>query len=262
MEVRELDGPAQLRQACALLDAVWRTDAEHTVMPPDLLRALTLAGSYAAGAYADGELLGVSVGVFGPPRRRALHSHVTGVAASARGRGVGRALKLHQREWALARGVDRVTWTFDPLVRRNAHVNLVRLGATVAAYLPDLYGPLQDAFNAGTESDRLLVEWELASDHVLRALAGALASSPRPDVTGLPVALAVGTADEPRIRPVTGTAALVEVPADIEALRSRDPVLAARWRTAVREVLGGLLGAGATVSGFADGRYVVSQPCG
>ena len=78
-------------------------------------------------------------------------------------RGIGRALKAHQREWAFAREVGTITWTFDPLIARNAHFNLAVLGARVTDYLVDHYGDMGDAINSGDESDRLHVAWHLAS---------------------------------------------------------------------------------------------------
>ena len=92
-----------------------------------------------------------------------LHSHLLAVAEDRRGQGLGLALKQSQRAWALQRGITRVTWTFDPLVVRNAELNLRRLGAVAGEYLPDHYGRMRDAFNAGDATDRLLVRWQLDS---------------------------------------------------------------------------------------------------
>ena len=78
-------------------------------------------------------------------------------------RNVGYALKLHQRAWALQRGIATITWTFDPLVRRNAYFNLAKLGVRATRYLPNFYGAMQDPINAGDDTDRLLVDWDLAS---------------------------------------------------------------------------------------------------
>lgn len=259
MEIRELSGIAELMRACALFDGVWRPAPESRAMTVDMLAALTLAGSYAAGAWDGDELLGASVGFFGAPASRSLHSHVTGVSARARGLGVGFALKRHQRGWALDRGVTHVTWTFDPLVRRNAHVNLVKLAAAAVTYLPDLYGPLDDGINAGDPSDRLLVSWDLASARVAAAVEG-MPAAPDAGLAGAVAVLAADDAGRPvRADPGGAATVLVDVPADVEALRRADPALASAWRAAVREVLGGLLGAGARVVGFAGtGGYVVA----
>ena len=100
-------------------------------MQPALLRALGHGGNYLVGAYRvdTGELVGASVAFFTEPLGAAMHSHITGVLAGTAGRGVGAALKWHQRQWALERGLTRITWTFDPLIARNSYFNLTRLGA-------------------------------------------------------------------------------------------------------------------------------------
>ncbi len=258
VEVRPLAELPALVAACTLFDDVWHPAPDARPMTVDVLRALTLVGNYAAGAYADRALVGASVGFFAQPDSRSLHSHVTAVADTARGLGVGLALKLHQRRWALDRGIGQITWTFDPLVRRNAHVNLVKLAATPQAYLPDFYGPIDDALNAGDASDRLLVAWELDSPAVAAAVAG------RPAVcepTSAVVALRAADGDRPETADADGDVVLVGVPADIETLRRVDPVLAGEWRAAVRAVLGGLLAAGGRVLGFTGGgSYVVRRP--
>jgi GNAT superfamily N-acetyltransferase len=138
-------------------------------MPPNLLRALAHVGNYAVGLYAvptEGDpsaerMIGASVGFFAAPDDRSLHSHITGIVGDHRGRGLGRLLKQHQREWALARGVHRITWTFDPLVARNASFNLRVLGARVGEYYVDHYGAMDDGVNRGDESDRIFAVWDL-----------------------------------------------------------------------------------------------------
>ncbi|MEQ4724521.1 GNAT family N-acetyltransferase [Nonomuraea sp. B19D2] len=213
--------------------------------------AISHAGGYVAGAFDGDRLVGGSVGFLAADD--ALHSHVTGTAA---GRGIGFELKLHQRRWALARGLERVTWTYDPLVRRNAHFNLTKLGARPGEYLPCCYGVMSDAINQGDESDRLLAVWPLSAPHVEALVRREPYQAPVPD--GAVVALA----DEDG-RPVPGPAdadtVLVAVPADIEGLRIADPGTAKAWRHAVRDVLGGLMAEGRAVTGFAGKNYYVVE---
>jgi predicted GNAT superfamily acetyltransferase len=227
------------------------------------MRALSKAGNYVAGAYRGDDLVGASVAFFGPPAGAAMHSHIAAVAPGLRGRSVGFAVKQHQRAWALHRGVRRISWTFDPLVRRNAYFNLGKLGAVATEYLPNFYGQMADEVNAGDESDRLVVDWALTSGTVLRAARG---EPPvvefdelrgRGAVTGLSAdergAPVVGTTDAPLV--------LVGVPPDVESLRRTDRETARQWRYALRAVLGGLLDAGGRVTGFVrDGWYVVEPP--
>src|SRR5262245_30448075 len=147
-----------MHEAATLLDGIWGTGDEH-VVDPGTMRALAHVGGYVAGAYDGDTLVGASVGFFAADGH--LHSHVTGIAAEQQGRGIGRAVKLHQRDWALARGRTAISWTFDPLIARNAYFNLHSLGATVVDYLPDFYGAMDDGVNAGDATDRLYVVWAL-----------------------------------------------------------------------------------------------------
>jgi predicted GNAT superfamily acetyltransferase len=260
VEIRELSALPDLAAVHRLYEQLWQPPPGGEPIGMETLRAMTHAGNYTAGAYRAGELIGACVGFFAAPPGQVLHSHVAG--AAARGHGIGYALKLHQRAWALARGLSTVTWTFDPLIRRNAYFNLGKLAARPREYLVDFYGELFDAVNAGQGSDRLLVAWELAAPPVVEACAG---RSPEPATDGLPRALRADPTDPagaPQPQPgwrAAGTV-LVEVPDDIEQLRQQAPATARAWRYAVREVLGGLLADGARVTGFARrGGYLVDR---
>jgi predicted GNAT superfamily acetyltransferase len=162
-----------------------------------------------------------------------LHSHITGVVGTMRHAGIGRAIKLHQRQWAAERGLRWITWTFDPLVRRNAWFNIALLGADVEAYLPSFYGAMTDAINAGDESDRLLIAW---------------------DVQAAPP-------DRPRDGSDLADVLLVPTPTDIVALRRDDPTAVATWRFETRKALTAALDGGQRVLGFTrDGAYVIGSP--
>ena len=261
--VREVAGVVDEQRVCALFRRIWSEDPANAALTPVVLHALTHAGSYAAVAESDGELLGACVGFFGVVDGGwELHSHIAGVTAQARGRSVGFALKTHQREWALERGVDRVTWTFDPLVRRNAYFNLTKLSARPRGYLVDFYGPMADAINAGDESDRLDMEWRLRDERVASACAGR-PQEPDADALladGAVVGLSADDKDVPVPGEVDASTVLVGVPADIEWMRGADRSRAVAWRHALRDVLGGLLADGAVVTGFArPGWYVVQR---
>ncbi|MEV0272852.1 GNAT family N-acetyltransferase [Hamadaea sp. NPDC050747] len=226
LEIIELDDVARLTDVAELLREVWGADSADQILNLSMLRALAHAGNYVVGAYRDGRLIGASVAFRGDDH---LHSHVTGVIPGGHGAGVGRALKLHQREWSLRHGISRIRWTFDPLVRRNAYFNLRKLGADATDYLEDFYGALTDGINVGDPSDRLYVCWELE----------------RP-------------AAEPDLSAATR---FVPTPADIEGLRSADPAAAEHWRYAVREGLHGPMADGWTIAGFTDdGAYALKEP--
>ncbi|MER7278694.1 GNAT family N-acetyltransferase [Dactylosporangium sp. NPDC000244] len=245
--VAELGTIEEMTEACALLDHIWRPDPGDPLITLKLLKGLSHSGSYVAGVFADGKLAGACVGFLASD---GLHSHIAGIDSTLRGRHAGLALKLHQRAWALRRGIGLISWTFDPLVSRNAYFNLTKLGAVPTQYLANFYGAMHDEINAGTETDRLLVHWDLTSGVAAPPVDGALDRA----VDGL----SVGPDGGPVRGRVDGRRVLVAVPADIERLRRADPAAAGRWRAATREVLGGLMATGHTVTGFTrDGRYVI-----
>jgi predicted GNAT superfamily acetyltransferase len=257
--LRELHRVEELKAAQRLFMEVWRpAEGQPPPMTVELLRALSHAGSYVVGAYAGTRMVGASAGFFTAPPEPGLHSHITGVAPQGQHQGIGFALKVHQRAWALARGVATVVWTFDPLVARNAWFNLAKLGAAPTAYLEDFYGPMTDAINAGMASDRLLVTWNLNDP----AVAAACAGRPRQPALGRATAepaLTVGPDLAPVAHDIQAPLSTVAVPPDAEAL---DPERRRAWRAAVRQALGDRMAAGAVVTGFLrrPDRYLVERP--
>lgn len=245
VRVLSLHGTSDLQRADRLLREIWGTrPGDDPAMALDLLCALAHHGGYVGGAYLDGELAGVAAGFLAADR--SLHSHLAGVAAHARGRGVGRALKEHQRAWAAGHGLDAVSWTFDPLVRRNAFFNLARLGASVTAYLPDFYGPMSDGINDGGPSDRLFVSWPVAAAAPVTA----------EECDHMTVVDEAGTVRAPDGAPLLRCA----TPPDVELLRAQDPAAAGRWRAALEQGLGGALRQGYRVTGFTrSGWYLLAQ---
>ena len=240
VRIEEVTEPAAHHEVAALFERIWQAP----VVDPSTLRALAHTGNYVAGAY-DGLLVGAAVGFFAADGH--LHSHVTGVAPEYQGRGLGAALKQHQRAWTLARNRTAISWTFDPLMARNAYFNLAKLGAVVTEYLPDFYGPIKDGINAGDASDRLFVVWRLD-----RAAAPA-----EHDAT----ILLDRDGDVPAPTGARGDRLSVATPEDIERLRNTDPALAERWRMAVREALAGAMDAGWRITGITrDGRYLLERP--
>ncbi|MGW6690859.1 GNAT family N-acetyltransferase [Streptomyces sp. NPDC054961] len=279
--VREVHRLEEFGDIDRLFGGIWQYAPGEGPIGVELMRALSHAGNYVAGAYHGTQLVGASVAFLAAPPGLALHSHVTG---AGQGRGIGFALKQHQRGWALARGLDRITWTFDPLVRRNAYFNLTKLGASLEEYHSGFYGTMRDAINGGDDSDRVLARWDLNAPHVIAAApgvrttasgrsatasGGSTGTSGGHTVTGTraPAAapapapvLAEGSDGRPLLLSTDSPTVLVGLPPDIEALRRSDPAAATSWRLAVREVLGGLLAEGARVTGL-HGRagYVVDR---
>ena len=241
VRVVELTRAAEHHELAALFVRVWRADAD--VLPASTMTAIALSGGYVAGAYEGDRLVGGGVGFLG---RDHLHSDLVGVDPGAQSKGIGYAVKQHQRQWCAQRGIPEVRWTFDPLVARNAYFNLHRLGARAVAYLPDFYGTLSDGVNAGDRTDRLYVHWSTMDTIDIAA-----------EPAGVP--RAVDRVDgEPVVGPILGDVVLVAVPTDIEALRRDDPELARRWRRVVGEVLPAALDAGYRIEGMSkDGFYTL-----
>jgi len=242
--IAELSELADLAALSRFVDALWQRSTP--ALPLELLRALTSAGNYTAAATLDGELVGGLTGFLGRHGGATiLHSHILGVAPGMQRRGVGRALKEHQRAWARRRDIASITWTFDPLVARNARFNLVHLGARPTAYLPDFYGPMDDGFNASSPTDRLLVAWPTVPVAAVAVPQGARAVL---DVDG----------DVPVVRDLAGGLRRCRLPADIVTLRRSDPARAAAWSDALRATLGAAMAAGDEVVGLDDdGAYVL-----
>jgi predicted GNAT superfamily acetyltransferase len=236
VEVRLLDTAGQA-EASALWQRIW----DGTVLESHLVTALAHSGNYVAGAFAGDVMVGAAAGFFARPLGRTMHSHVAGVTAGGAGRGVGTALKLHQRAWCLDLGLTEMTWTFDPLVARNASFNLTRLGATCDDYLVNHYGIMTDGINAGDESDRIVARWHLDRDLPV------LPPTPRADAVPALIADAEGAPASLPL-PVHATAVTVALPTDIEDLRRTDPTRALAWRRAVRAELVPRLSAGWTVT--------------
>jgi predicted GNAT superfamily acetyltransferase len=253
--IRILADAADTCEADRLLAEIWAPAGPESPVSSHLMRALAHSGNYVAGAWAGPELVGASVAFFALEGGTiTLHSHITGVDRRFRGAHVGLALKLHQRRWALERGITEIGWSFDPLVRRNAWFNLTKLGGVAVAYRENFYGPMADRINAGDESDRCLVRWTLTPCDASRPvdpdpLAAVLLDE---DGRGYPV---VSGSGDPQAAPVW----LCRVPADIEQWRQAQPERARAWRLAVRRTLGRALGGGFIAARMTrDGCYVLT----
>lgn len=231
-----VDDPASCRVVERIQRAAWGM-SERGVVPAEQIRAVVHNGGLLLLARIDGEPVGFCYGFVGlDDMRPVLCSHMLAVVPDARGHGVGRALKLAQRRHAAQRGFTTITWTFDPLQARNAHLNLRRLGAVARRYHIDHYGPMDDAINAGLPTDRLLAEWPAADQQRAHRRVP-------PDSSWL-----LAPADDPgdTVRPgrhdpaaLAFPIALVAMPADIDRLRDTDPGAGAAWRMALRAALSG-----------------------
>lgn len=258
VSIRVLSGVEEQNLARQIFDEVWPTD-EGTQITANLLQAMAHNGTYVSGVFVEGEIVGAAFAFPGVDehRRLHLHSHMAAVKENFRDRSIGSTLKWHQRAWALERGYEVITWTFDPLVKRNARLNLVKLGVQVFEYFPNFYGELPDALNAGDPTDRVIARWDLLSESTLAA---ARYRNLEKLSDGIPVALS-SAEGEPIHHDVDPShkQVLCYLPSDIIEIRSQDSALALKWRLALRAELHPRLISDWHISGFThDGAYLVT----
>ena len=247
-------GTMTLRNLCATPDfeacvelqrETWGRDFSGCV-PASVLMVVHKVGGVTAGAFdEDGHLVGFVFGITGYSDGRPLHwSHMLAVREAARGSGVGVRLKLYQRELLLAGGVHTARWTFDPLVAKNAHINLNRLGAVVVEHVENMYGESNSTLHAGLGTDRFVVEWRLGDEAVLRAIAG-------PEPAGATVfATSPVVNNTLRPPPASGSRVRIEIPADIYGVLESAPEQAAEWRARTRGAFQQYLSQGYRVATF------------
>lgn len=266
VRVAAVRSEAEAREVVRVLAAVWAapdTDGKEP-LPPELAWVLAHSGNYVAVAWRGDEAAGAAIGFRGSDEEGdLLHSHIVGVSTAHQGANIGYTLKQHQRRWALDRGLPRVTWTFDPLVGRNAYFNVVKLGARLTRYYVDFYGPMSDGINNGDETDRCLVTWRLDGAAARAAAAGQFApADPAAYRAAGAAEVLVRTADgTPSLRPSGADVRLLQVPDDIVGLRRRDPAAARAWRLALREALASAFADGLEVLGVSrDCWYVLARP--
>jgi predicted GNAT superfamily acetyltransferase len=230
IQVRGLDTLQEQDFGREIFDKTWSMDT-GTEITPNLLQAMVHSGSYLSGAYIDNKIVGAAFAFPATNGGLHLHSHMTAVLPEFRDKGIGYALKVDQWNWAKKKNYSHLSWTFDPLVRRNAKLNIVKLGVDISAYYPNFYGEMPDALNAGDESDRLMVSWRTNLD---APKAKGIISNPEPgDI-------------------------LIEIPEDIVAIRSKNQSESMKWRRQVREQFLAAFEKNGKVIGFsANNEYVV-----
>jgi predicted GNAT superfamily acetyltransferase len=247
VETRPLTTHAEYEACVDLQRAIWGSDFRELVAPA-MLKIAQKVGGICVGTYEREQLLGFVYGLTGYVDGEPLHwSHMLAVRVDARDHGIGRALKEFQRDHLRAAKIHRMLWTFDPLVSRNAHLNLNRLGARVVEYVPDMYGanPMSKT-DSVIGTDRFVVEWDLDTTTV--------PSEPRSPEDAAVLTLA-GT-DETTTPPTIpeGPSVLVEVPEDIQMLKHTEPNEARAWRRLLRAAFLRYADLGYTVEGLVRDR--------
>lgn len=220
---------------------VWAMPDFRDVVPASFLFTAAKNGGILVGAFQAQHMVGFVFGVLGSEgtgnARRYKHtSHMLGVLPHVRVQGLGAQMKWVQRRVAMEQGLDLMTWTYDPLQAVNAQLNLARLGAIARRYIPNAYGEMTDALNAGIASDRFEVEWHLKHERVRARAAGEIPTESFGDAMNVYEIQwsGQGFARIAAEYPPAGDIIRVEIPADINALKMHDLTLAADWRECTR----------------------------
>jgi len=226
IEIAALSTQPEFKSAVELQEKIWGF-SEIELLPVRLFVVATKIGGQVFGAFDGQRLVGFCLAIPGLKAggKGYLHSHMLGVLPEYSNRGLGRAIKLAQREEALERGIDLIEWTFDPLELKNAYFNIEKLGAIIRRYVPNQYGTTSSFLHGGLPTDRCTAEWWIDSDRAHAAVNGRPAGRPAIEAT-------------------------IEVPTAIAELRKSDPKQARDIQQAVGERFQKLFGMGLAVIGF------------
>jgi predicted GNAT superfamily acetyltransferase len=232
IDIQPLHTQEQFRDAVRLQREIWQFE-DVELLPVRLFVVATKIGGQAFGAYHDKRMVGFALALPGikPGYGAYLHSHMVGVAEGYRNDGIGRMLKLRQREDAIARGLDLMEWTFDPLELKNAYFNIERLGAIVRRYVRNQYGTTTSVLHGGLPTDRCVAEWWFRKDRVVNAIAG-------------------GPIERPEVE------RRIAVPSDVARLRAEDMASARSIQARVSDQFMDAFDRGLAVIGFERGDAV------
>ena len=248
IEVRALRTHDEFARCADLQTEVWGPEFSERV-PAALLKVTQRIGGVAAGAFQGDQLVGFVFGMTGVEHGRLAHwSDMLAVRDGMRDHGIGRRLKAYQRDTLRQRGITRMYWTFDPLVSRNAHLNINRLGAHVIEYVPNMYGTdTSSTLHRGLGTDRFIVAWELDRE-------APLATRQPNDVLDAPVLNPVGADGLPSVPDLSARprdpVVRIAVPASIDRVQAESISTATRWRASTRCVILWAVDAGYGVTGF------------
>jgi len=261
--IKLLESPEDMTLVEDLQRAVW-PGSETDVVPAHIFITAIHNGGMVIGAFQDDELIGFVFGFpgldFTPDGPRPKHcSHMMGIRPGQRDSGVGFALKRAQWQMVRKQGIDHITWTYDPLLSRNAYLNIAKLGTVCNTYRRSEYGDMRDGLNAGLPSDRFQVDWWVNTRRVERRLGNRsrgplkLEDFSKAELHPLYTPL-VGTSGLPQppehFSKLEGNLLLAEIPSDFNALKQSDFALARDWRFFSREMFETAFAAGYIVTDF------------
>lgn len=255
--IRDIEHIAEMREVESLQKEVWGCD-DRDIVPLTILAATREVGAILVGAFDGSSLIGFAYSFVGREYERMVHhSHMLAVRATYRNFNLGYRLKLAQRDRALAQGINRMTWTFDPLQSLNAYFNLAKLGVVADAYKTNFYGEATSSFlhQIGIGTDRLWVTWLLDSVRVHERLqAKGQTRTANPNLATIACLVQVGPNNMPqrtRASEIAGQQDIsIEIPADINALQRESPELAIRWREATRWAFSEAMSSGYLIEDF------------
>lgn len=266
LDIRPFRNHEDYRACVALQREIWG-DRFTEIVPATILQISQRVGGVAAGAFDPaGQLMGFVFGITGldASGRKVHWSDMLAVREGYRNLGIGQRLKDFQRGMMEARGVEEILWTYDPLVARNAHLNLVRLGARVVEYITDMYGVTDSPLHQGMGTDRFVVSWPIGRASHRRTPARPPREPAPPLVNPVPAGppgtldLALARSGAPLVR--------VQIPADIEAVQRESLDRAADWRMNTRAAITALFDLGYRVAGVqrdndtGGSSYVLASP--
>jgi predicted GNAT superfamily acetyltransferase len=232
--IRRVETQAEYEECVRIQDETWGAGFSERV-PPAILKVAQYLSGVTAAAFdgPKGRMLGFVFGMTGLRDGHLVHwSDMLAVRPEARNHGIGRRLKLYQRSLVAELGVTQILWTYDPLVSRNAHLNLNTLGARVTDYVPDMYGAdTGSSLHEGIGTDRFVVAWDVTAGKPVGGEAGKEAMGPE-------------------LKVASGTEIVVEIPEDIQELIAREPARARGWRETTRAAFLRHLSDGYRVTGF------------
>jgi len=263
--IKILEAPEDMPAVEALQRAVW-PGSETDVVPAHMLITAVHNGGLLVGAFVENQLVGFVFGFpgieFTPDGPRPKHcSHMMGIHSDQRDSGIGFALKRAQWQMVRHQGLDHITWTYDPLLSRNAYLNIAKLGAVCNTYRRSEYGDMRDGLNAGLPSDRFMVDWWINTRRVERRLSKRARRTLRLDdfskaeLQPLYSLHPSGHNDQwlrppEHFSPLEGNLTLAEIPSDFSALKDADFSLARDWRFFLRELFETAFSAGYIVTDF------------
>ncbi|MDF2669548.1 MAG: hypothetical protein K0R67_1854 [Paenibacillus sp.] len=240
IEYRTITGISELHTAVDLQRVVW---GQESVTSMHQMAAAILHGGTVIGAFHEGELVGFCYGFAGFDGKHSfLGSHMMAILPDYRDQGIGMRLKLEQRLWAIQYGYSKLVWTYDPFESRNAYLNICKLGGTISKYLPSFYG--NDS--SGVPTDRFLVEWDICSEHVEKAITqrhdhSEQAESLYPslitcDIHEDQVTSVCLNVNDPLSILLSRSGGTIPIPRQAQELKRQQPQLFAEWHRYVRDM--------------------------